>query len=130
MQSSKEQKGEKVFSTQSLAKSLNNAKKCRKTIEWETLESSSRKLERSGNFSCKDGHTKDRNGKILTETEEVKKRWQEYTKELCKKGLNDPDIHDGMITHLEPDIPKCGVKWALGSITANKASGSDDFQLS
>ena len=70
----------------------------------------------------------DRNSKDLTE--QVKKRWQEYTEELCKKGLNDPDIHDGMITHLEPDIPKCGVKWALGSITANKASGSDEFQLS
>ena len=81
MQSSKEQKGEKVFSTQSLAKSLNNAKKCRKTIEWETLESSSRKLERSGNFSCKDGHTKDRNSRDLTEAD-IKKRWQEYTEEL------------------------------------------------
>ena len=122
MQSSKEQKGEKVFSTQSLAKSLNNAKKCRKTIEWETLESSSRKLERSGNFSCKDGHTKDRNGKILTETEEVKKRWQEYTEELYRK-----DLHDGVITHLESDILECKVKWALGSITMNKVM---EFQLS
>ena len=74
--------------------------------------------------------TKDRNGRILTEAEEMKKRWQEYTKELCKNGLNDPDIHNGVITHLKPDIPKCGVKWALGSITANKASGSDEFQLS
>ena len=74
--------------------------------------------------------TKDINGRILTEAEEMKKRWQEYTKELCKNGLNDPDIHNGVITHLKPDIPKYGVKWALGSITANKASGSDEFQLS
>ena len=79
MQSSKEQQGEIKFSQ------VNNAKKCRKTIEWETLESSSRKLERSGNFSYKDGHTKDRNDKILTEAEEMKKRWQEYTKELRQK---------------------------------------------
>ena len=61
----------------------------------------------------------------ITEAEDIKKRWQEYTKELCKKDLNDPDDNDGMITHLEPDILECKVKWALGSITLNKASGGD-----
>ena len=60
----------------------------------------------------------------LTEAEEIKKRWQEYT-ELCKKGLNDPDNHHGVVTHLEPDILECEVKWTLGSITTNKASGGD-----
>ena len=68
---------------------------------------------------------KDRNGKDLPETEEVEKRWQEYTEELYKKGLNDLDNHDGVVTHLEPDILECELKWALGSITANKASGGD-----
>ena len=67
---------------------------------------------------------KDRNGKDLTEAEEIKKRWQEYT-EVYKKGLNDPENHDGVVTHLEPDILECEVKWALGSITMNKTSGDD-----
>ena len=71
------------------------------------------------------GTIKDRNGTDLTEAVEIKKRWQEYTDELCKKDLNDPDNHDGVITHLEPDILGCEVKWALGSITTNKASGGD-----
>ena len=61
----------------------------------------------------------------LTEAEDIKKRWQEHTEELCKKNLHDPDNHNGMITHLEPDILECKVKWALGSITMNKASGDD-----
>ena len=69
------------------------------------------------------GSIKDRNGLDLTEAEEIKKRWQEYTKELYKKELHDPDNHDGVITHLEPDILECEVWWALGSITTNKASG-------
>ena len=69
---------------------------------------------------------KDRSSKDLTKAEEIKKRWQEYTEELYKKGLNDPDNHDGMITHLQPDILECKVKWkALGSNTINKASGGD-----
>ena len=68
---------------------------------------------------------KDRNGKKRTEAEEIKKRWQEYTEELYKKNINDPDNHDGVIIHLEPDILECEVKWALGSITTNKASGGD-----
>ena len=66
---------------------------------------------------------------ITTEAEETKKRWQEYTKELYKKDLHDPDIHDGVITHLEPDILECEVKWALGSITTNKASGGDGIPV-
>ena len=69
--------------------------------------------------------TKDRNGKDLTEAEKIKKRWQEYTKELCKNGLNDPNNHDGVITHLEPDILRHEVNWALGSITMNKTSGGE-----
>ena len=65
----------------------------------------------------------------LTEAEDIKKRWQEYTEELHKKDLNDPDNHDGVISHLEPDILECEVKWALGSITMNKSSGSDAIPL-
>ena len=65
----------------------------------------------------------------LTEAEDIKKRWQEYTEELYKKDLNDPDNHNGVITHLEPDILKCEVKWALGSITTNKASGGDGIPV-
>ena len=80
-----------------------------------------------GTFHAKMGTIKDRKGKDLTEAEEIKKRCQEYTKELYKKGLNDPDNHNGVITHLEPDILECEVKWALGSITTNKASGSDEI---
>ena len=66
----------------------------------------------------------------LTEAEDIKKRWQEYTEELYKKDLHDPDNHDSVITHIEPDILECEVKWALGSITMNKASGGDRIQLS
>ena len=65
----------------------------------------------------------------LTEEEDIKKRWQEYTEELYKKDLHDPDIYDGVITHLEPDILECEVKWALGSITTNKASGGDGIPV-
>ena len=68
------------------------------------------------------GSIKDRNGIDLTEAEDIKKRWQEYTEELYKKALNDPVNHKDVVTHLEPDILECEVKWALGSITANKAS--------
>ena len=74
-------------------------------------------------FHEKTGTMKDRNGIDLTEAEDIKKRWQEYAEELYKKDLYDPDNHDGVITHLEPDILECEVKWALGSITMNKASG-------
>ena len=75
------------------------------------------------------GTIKDRNGRDLTETENTKKRWQEYTEELNKKDLHDPDNHDGVITHLEPDILECEVKWALGSITTNKARGGDGIPV-
>ena len=75
-----------------------------------------------GTFHAKMGSIKGRNGMDLTEAEDIKKRWQEYT-ELYKKDSHDPDNHDGVITHLEPDILECEVKWVLGSITTNKASG-------
>ena len=78
-----------------------------------------------GTFHAKIGTIKDRNGMDLTEAEDIKKRRQEYTEELYKKDLHDPDNHDGVITHLEPDILECEVKWALGSITLSKASGGD-----
>ena len=75
------------------------------------------------------GSIKDRNGMDLTEAEDIKKRWQEYTEKLYKKDLHDPDNHDGVITHLEPDILECKVKCALGSITTNKASGGDGIPV-
>ena len=78
-----------------------------------------------GTFHAKMDTIKDRSGMDLTEVEDIKKRWQEYTEELYKKYLQDPENHSGMITHLEPDILKCEVKWALGSITMNKPSGGD-----
>ena len=78
-----------------------------------------------GIFHAKRGSIKDRNGMDLTEPEDIKKRWQEQTEELYKTDLHGPDNHDGVITHLEPDILDCEVKWALGNITINKASGSD-----
>ena len=74
-----------------------------------------------GIFHTKMGSVKDRNGMKLTETEDIKKRWQEYTEELYKKDLNGPDNHDGVITHLEPDILECEVKWSLGRITTKKS---------
>ena len=82
-----------------------------------------------GIFHAKMGSIKDRNGMDLREAEDIKKRWQEYTEELYKKDLHDPDNHDGVITHLEPDILECEVKWALGSITTNKASGGDGIPV-
>ena len=78
-----------------------------------------------GTFQAKMGLIKDRNGRDLTEAEDIKKRWQEYTEQLYKKDLHDPDNHNGVITHLESDILKCELKGALGSITMNKASGDD-----
>ena len=78
-----------------------------------------------GTFYAKMGTIKDRNGMDLTEAEDIKKRWQQYTEELYKKDLHDPDNHNSVISHLEPDILECEVKWALGSITMNKASGGD-----
>ena len=82
-----------------------------------------------GTFHTKMALIKDRNGIDLTEAEDIKKWWQEYTEELYKKDLHDQDHHDGMITHLQPDILECEVKWALESITTNKASGGDGIPV-
>jgi len=84
----------------------------------------------NGTFHAKMGTIKDRNGMDLTEAEDIKKRWQEYTEELFRKNLCNPDNHDGVITHLEPDILECEVKWALGSITRAKLVEVIEFQLS
>ena len=81
-----------------------------------------------GTYQAKMGTIKDRNGMDLTEAKDIKKRWQEYTEVLHKRHLHNPDNH-GVITHLEPDILECEVKWALGSITAKKASGSDGIPV-
>ena len=83
-----------------------------------------------GRIHAKMGSIKDRNSMDLIEAEEIKKKWQEYTEELYKKGLHDPNNHNGGITHLEPDILECKVKWALGSITMNTAVEVIEFQLS
>ena len=82
-----------------------------------------------GTLNAKMGSIKDRNGMDLTEAEDIKKRWQEYTEELYKKDLPDPDNHNGVITNLEPDILECEVKWALGNISMNKASGGDGIPV-
>ena len=82
-----------------------------------------------GTFHAKMGTIKDRNGMELIEAEDIKKRWQEYTEEPYKNDLHDPDNHDAVITQLEPDILECEVKWALGSITTNKASGGDGIPV-
>ena len=82
-----------------------------------------------GTFHAKMGSIKDRDGMDLIEAEDIKKRWQEYTEELYKKVLHDQENHNGVITHLEPDILECEVKWALGSLTENKASGGDEIPV-
>ena len=82
-----------------------------------------------GTFHAKMGTINDRNSMDLTEAEKIKKRWQEYIEELYKKDLNDPDNHDGVITHIQPDILECEVKWELGSITTNKARGGDGIPI-
>ena len=82
-----------------------------------------------GTLHSKMDTIKDRNGMDLTEAEDIKKRWQEYTEELYKKDLHNPDNQNGVITHLDPDILECEVKWALGSITTNKASGGDGIPV-
>ena len=101
----------------------------RKDIEENNRMGNTRNLKNTrdinGTLHAKMGPIKDRNGKDLTAAEDIKKRWQEYTEELYKKGLNDLDNHDSVITHLEPDILQCEVKWVLGSTTMNKASGVD-----
>ena len=82
-----------------------------------------------GTFHAKMGSIKDRNGRDPREAEDIKKRWQQYTEQLYKKDLHDPDNHDGVITHLQADILECKVKWALGSIIMNKASGGDGIPV-
>ena len=82
-----------------------------------------------GTFHAKMGSIKDRNGMGLTEAEDIKKRWQEYTEEILKKDLHDSDNHDGVMTHLEPVILECEVKWALGRITMSKAGGGDGIPV-
>ena len=82
-----------------------------------------------GTFYAKMGTIKDRNGRELTEAEDIKRTWQENTEELNKKDLHDPDNHDGVITHLESDIQECEIKWALASIMTNKASGGDGIPV-
>ena len=102
---------------------------CKETEENNRMGKTRDLFNKNGNikgiFHAKMGTIKDRNDMDLTEAEETKKRWQEYTEELYKRDLYDPDNHDGVITHLEPDVLQCEVKWALGSITTNKASGGD-----
>ena len=124
MQNSNEQQGEIRKPS-----SVINANKQKKKVEWARLEISSRKLKRylqkKFAFHAKMDTIKETNGMDLIEAENIKKRWKEYTEELYKKDIHDPDNHDAVITHLEPDILECEVKWALGSITMNKASGGD-----
>ena len=104
---------------------FDQCKEIRETIEWKRLETSSRKLEIPREHFMQRWAIKDRKVMELTEAEGIKKRWQEYTEEPYKKNLHDSDNHNGVITHLEPDFLECEVKWALGSITMNKASGHD-----
>ena len=123
MQSSKEQQEEIRKPSSAI-----NAKKQRKTTEWQTRDLFKRIRDTKGTFHAKIDSIKDRNVMDLTEAEDIKKRWQEYT-ELYKKNLHDQDNHDGVITHLEPDILEYKVKWALESITMNKASGGDGIPV-
>ena len=105
---------------------MNNSKKQRKTIALGKTRDLFKKNVK-GKFHAKIGLIKDRNGEDLTEAEEIKNRQQGQTKELYKKGVNDPDNHIGVVIHLEPDILESDIKWTLGSITTKKASGSDGF---
>ena len=125
MQSSKEQQGEMIKAFLS--------DQC-KEIEENNRMGKTRDLfkkirDTKGTFHAKMGSIKHRNGMALAEAEDIKKRWQEYTEELYKKELHYPDNHDGVITHLESDILECEVKWALGSITTNKASEGDGIPV-
>ena len=125
MQSSKEEQ-EEIRKPSSVI----NAKKSRKKNRMgKTRDRFKKRTDTKGTFHAKMGSIKDRNGSDLTEAEDIKKRWQEYTEELYKKGIHDPDNHDGVITHLETDILECEVKWALESITTNKASGGDGIPV-
>ena len=125
MQSSKERQGEikKAFLS-------DQCKEVEENNRMGKIRDLFRKIrDTKGTFHAKMGSIKDKNDMDLTETEDIKKRWQEYTEELYKKDLHNPDNHDGLITHLEPDILDSEVKWALGSITTNKASGVDGIPV-
>ena len=99
-------------------------------MEWERLEISSKKSrDTKGKFHAKMSTIKDRNDMDLIEAEDTNKKWQKYTEKIYKKDLNDTDNHNGMLTHLEPDILECEVKWALGRITTNKAGGGDGIPV-
>ena len=125
MQSSKEEQGEIRKPS-----SVINAKKRRKTTDSRKTRELFKKIrDTKGIFRAKMGLITDRNGLDLKEAEDIKKRWQEYTEELYKKDFHNPDNHNGVIIHLEPDILECKVKWALGSITINKASGGDGIPV-
>ena len=106
---------------------------CKETEENNTMGKTSDLVKKirdtKGTFHAKMGSIKHRNCTDLTEAEDIKKRWQEYTEELYKKDLHDPDNHDDVVTHLEPDILECEIKWALGSITMNKTSGGDGIPV-
>ena len=125
MQSSKEYQGE--------IKKPSSVIKCKEIEENNRMEKTRDLFKKirdtKGTFHAKMGSIKDRNDLDLTQAEDIEKRWQEYTEELYKKDLYDPDNHDGIIPHLESDILECKVKWALGSITASKASGSDGIPV-
>ena len=122
-------KGERKRYTQLNAEFRERLSEQCKEIERNNRMRKTRDLKKTGDtkgtFHAKMGTIKDRNSKDLTEAEDIKKQWQEYTEELYKKELHDPDNHNGVITHLEPDILEYAVKWALGSITVNKTSGGD-----
>ena len=125
MQSSKEEQGEIRKSS-----SVITAKKQRKKKRMGRTKDSFKKIrDTKGIFHAKMSSIKDRNVMDLTEAEDIKKRWQEYTEELYNKDHHDPDHHDGVVTHLEPDILECEVKWTLGSISMNKASGGDEIPV-
>ena len=120
MQNSKEQQRDKTAFLRAQCKEIEENNRMGKTRDlFKKIRDT------KGKFHAKMGSIKDRNGMDLTEAEDIKERWQEYTEELYKKDLHDQDNQDGMITHLEPDILECEVKWALESITMNKASGGD-----
>ena len=119
MQSSKEQQGE-------IRKPTSNRGKQQNGKDQRSLQENQRY---QGNISCKDGLDKGQKWYGLTEAEDIKKRWQEYTEELYKIDLHDPDNHDGVITNLEPDILECEVKWVLESITTNITSEGDEIPV-
>ena len=124
MQNSKEQQRDKTAFLRAQCKEIEENNRLGKTRDL-----FKKIMDTKGTFHAKMGSIKARNGMDLTEAEDIKKRWQEYTEELYKKDLHDQDNNHGMITHLEPDILECEVKWALESITMNKASGGDGIPV-